>query len=61
MVPSYVWLVAAWAVGRTVRDWRLKSDALESANRELAAQRETLAEAAVAVERGRIATPRRGR
>jgi signal transduction histidine kinase len=46
--PSYVWLVAAWAVGRTVRSWREKSLALEQANRELA-------EAAVAIERGRIA------
>ena len=54
-VPSYVWLVAAWLVGRTVGDWRQKSYALEAANRELADQRETLAEAAVAVERGRIA------
>src|SRR5690348_9718749 len=24
-VPNYIWLVAAWAVGRTVRSWRLRS------------------------------------
>jgi signal transduction histidine kinase len=54
-IPNYVWLVAAWAVGRTVRGWRLKSVALERANRELSEQRELQAQAAVAVERGRIA------
>jgi signal transduction histidine kinase len=54
-IPSYVWLVAAWAAGRTVRGWRMKSIALERANRELAEQRELQARAAVAVERGRIA------
>jgi signal transduction histidine kinase len=40
--------VAAWTVGRTVRSWREKSVALERANRELA-------QAAVAIERARIA------
>jgi signal transduction histidine kinase len=54
-LPSYVWLIAAWFVGRTVRSWRLKTVALEMANRELAEQREVLAQAAVTVERGRIA------
>jgi signal transduction histidine kinase len=54
-IPNYVWLVAAWAVGRTVRGWRHKTVALEAANRELAEQRELQAQAAVAVERGRIA------
>jgi signal transduction histidine kinase len=54
-IPSYVWLLAAWAVGRTVRGWREKSVALERANRELADQRELQAQAAVTVERGRIA------
>jgi signal transduction histidine kinase len=52
---SYVWVLAAWAVGRTVRSWRHKSDALEIANVELARQRERAEQAAVAVERGRIA------
>ena len=55
IVPSLLWLVAAWAVGRTVRGWRHKNVALEAANRELSEQRELQAQAAVAVERGRIA------
>jgi signal transduction histidine kinase len=55
IIPSVVWLAAAWATGRTVRSWRHKNAALELANRELAEQRELQAQAAVAVERGRIA------
>jgi signal transduction histidine kinase len=57
-IPSYVWLIASWAAGRSVRGWRQKSVtslALAAANRELAEQRELQAQAAVAVERGRIA------
>jgi signal transduction histidine kinase len=54
-IPNYVWLLAAWAVGRTMRGWREKSLALERANLELAEQRELQAQAAVTVERGRIA------
>ena len=54
-IPSFVWLLAAWAGGRSVRSWRVKSIALELANRELAEQRELQAQAAVTVERGRIA------
>jgi signal transduction histidine kinase len=57
-IPSYVWLVASWAAGRSARGWRQKtiaSLALAAANRELAEQRELQAQAAVAVERGRIA------
>ena len=54
-IPSYVWLIAAWAIGRTVRSWRHKNLALERANRELDRQRELQAQAAVMVERGRIA------
>jgi signal transduction histidine kinase len=54
-IPSYVWLIAAWAIGRTVRNWRHKNLALERANRELGRQRELQAQAAVMVERGRIA------
>jgi signal transduction histidine kinase len=48
----------SWAAGRSVRGWRQKtvtSLALAAANRELAEQRELQAQAAVAVERGRIA------
>ena len=55
IIPSLVWLMAAWAVGRVVRSWRHKNAALEAANRELEEQRELQAQAAVAVERGRIA------
>jgi signal transduction histidine kinase len=55
IIPSLVWLVAAWAVGRTVRSWRHKNVTLQAANRELSEQRELQAQAAVAVERGRIA------
>jgi signal transduction histidine kinase len=55
IIPSLVWLVAAWATGRTVRSWRHKNVALELANRELTEQRELQAQAAVAVERSRIA------
>jgi signal transduction histidine kinase len=54
-IPSYVWLIAAWAIGRIARSWRLKNLALERANRELDRQRELQAQAAVMVERGRIA------
>jgi len=54
-IPNFVWLLAAWAVGRTVRSWRQKSVALELANRTLAEQRELQAQAAVTIERGRIA------
>ena len=54
-IPSFVWLLAAWAVGRSVRSWRQKSVALQLANRELEEQRELQAQAAVTVERGRIA------
>jgi signal transduction histidine kinase len=54
-IPSYVWLIAAWSAGRISRGWRRKNLALERANRELDRQRELQAQAAVMVERGRIA------
>ena len=54
-IPSFVWLVVAWVVGRSVRSWGRKNAALEIANRELEQQRELQAQAAVMVERGRIA------
>ena len=53
--PSYVWMAAAWVVGRLMRSWRQKAAALEQANVELAEQRELLAQTAVTLERGRIA------
>jgi signal transduction histidine kinase len=55
VIPSYVWLVAAWLVGRSAREWRLKSADLEEANRRLAEQSELATQAAVTIERGRIA------
>jgi len=55
VLPVVVWSFAAWIVGRIIRTWRSRAVALEQANRELAEQRELQAEAAVAVERGRIA------
>jgi signal transduction histidine kinase len=54
-IPSFVWLMAAWVVGRLVRGWRRKNVALELVNRELDEQRELQARTAVMVERGRIA------
>ncbi len=54
-ITSYVWLVAAWGAGRVVRGLRRKTAELEAANIQLAEHRELVAEAAVAVERGRIA------
>jgi signal transduction histidine kinase len=55
LVPSVLWLAAAWVVGRIVRSSRLKNDELARAYDELSRQRELQAEAAVAIERGRIA------
>jgi signal transduction histidine kinase len=49
------WLLAAWVVGRIIRGWRRRTLELEAMTRELAAQRDLQAQAAVAVERGRIA------
>jgi signal transduction histidine kinase len=55
IAPTLVWTFAAWLVGRIIRSWRGRAVELERANRELAEQRELQAQAAVAVERGRIA------
>jgi signal transduction histidine kinase len=53
--PAVVWLAGFWLIGRVIRSWRNRAVALERLNRELDAQRGLQAEAAVAVERGRIA------
>jgi signal transduction histidine kinase len=53
--PTLVWLCGFWIVGRVIQSWRGRALALEQLTRELEAQRELQAEAAVAVERGRIA------
>jgi signal transduction histidine kinase len=55
VIPSLVWLAAAYGLGRLVRSWRARATELELLYRELAEQRELQAEAAVAVERSRIA------
>lgn len=49
------WLLAACVVGRIIRGWRARTLELEALARELAAQRDLQAQAAVAIERGRIA------
>jgi signal transduction histidine kinase len=55
VVPSYLFLLVFWVIGRVARGWRHQNRALAAANRELAEQRELQAQAAVMVERGRIA------
>jgi signal transduction histidine kinase len=55
VAPSLVFTFAAWLVGRIIRSWRSRAVELERANLELEQQRELQAEAAVMVERGRIA------
>ena len=49
------WLTGAWAVGAIIRGRRLRTAELELLTAELAQQRDLQAQAAVAVERGRIA------
>ena len=49
------WLTGAWAVGAIIRGRRLRTEELELLTAELAQQRDLQAQAAVAVERGRIA------
>jgi signal transduction histidine kinase len=49
------WLAGAWAVGAIIRGRRLRTADLELLTAELAVQRDLQAQAAVAVERGRIA------
>src|SRR5581483_557100 len=55
VAPAFVFTFAAWLVGRIIRSWRNRAVELERANLELEQQRELQAEAAVMVERGRIA------
>jgi signal transduction histidine kinase len=55
VAPALVFTFAAWLVGRIIRSWRSRAVELERANLELEQQRELQAEAAVMVERGRIA------
>ncbi len=54
-LPILVWTFAAWVIGRIIRSWRSRATDLEQANQLLEEQREVQAQAAAAVERGRIA------
>ena len=54
-LPILVWTFAAWLIGRIIRSWRSRAAELEELNHVLEEQREVQAQAAVAVERGRIA------
>ena len=55
VIPSLVWLAAAWFTGRLMRRWRQRAAELEALTLALEEQRELQAQAAVAVERARIA------
>jgi signal transduction histidine kinase len=55
VLPSIVWIVGAWIIGRIILGRRLRTHELELLTHELEAQRELQANAAVAVERARIA------
>jgi signal transduction histidine kinase len=55
VIPSLVWLAAAWFTGRLMRRWRQRAAQLEALTLALEEQRELQAQAAVAVERARIA------
>ena len=54
-LPILVWTFAAWLIGRIIRSWRSRAAELEQLNQLLEDQWEVQAQAAVAVERGRIA------
>jgi signal transduction histidine kinase len=55
LIPSIVWILGAWIIGRIILGRRQRIGELEVLTRELAQQRELQALAAVAVERARIA------
>ena len=54
-LPILVWTFAAWLIGRIIRSWRSRAAELEQLNHLIEEQRVVQAQAAVAVERGRIA------
>jgi signal transduction histidine kinase len=53
--PTVIAMFACWLAGRDIRRWRERAHELELLTKELETQRELQAEAAVTVERGRIA------
>jgi signal transduction histidine kinase len=55
LLPPIVFLLGGWAIGRIIRGRRSRTVELEALTRELEAQRDLQARAAVAIERGRIA------
>jgi signal transduction histidine kinase len=55
LLSPVFWVLAAWTVGRVIQGRRRRTLELETLARELEAQRDLQARAAVAVERGRIA------
>jgi len=55
LLSPIVFLLGGWAVGRIIRGRRLRTLELEELTRQLEAQRDLQAQAAVTIERGRIA------
>ena len=55
LLPPIVFLSGAWAIGRIIQGRRRRTTELEALTRELEAQRDLQAQAAVTIERGRIA------
>jgi signal transduction histidine kinase len=55
LLPPIVFLLGAWSIGRIIHDRRRRTLELEALTRELEAQRDLQAQAAVTIERGRIA------
>jgi signal transduction histidine kinase len=55
LIPAIVWIIGAWTIGRIILGRRLRTIELEVLTSELEGQRELQAQAAVAVERARIA------
>jgi signal transduction histidine kinase len=55
LLSPVFWVLAAWTVGRIIQGRRRRTLELETLTQQLEAQRDLQAQAAVAVERGRIA------
>src|SRR5436309_10261953 len=55
LLPTIAFLLGAWAIGRIIQGRRRRTFELEALTRELEAQRDLQARAAVTIERGRIA------
>ena len=55
LLPPIAFLLGSWAIGRIIHGRRRRTHELEALTRELEAQRDLQAQAAVTIERGRIA------